>query len=166
MEEQWKIITEATNYEISNLGNVRNSITGKLLKGRLSKSGYLQVSIKLINTNNFTNKYIHRLVGIYWIENPEHKREINHKDGNKTNNCVDNLEWVTCSENNMHAINTGLRTYDNRMIKINQYKGDKLIATYKSMHEAKRMTNISLGNIGSVINGIRKTAGGYVWKKA
>ena len=53
MQEKWKIISEASNYEISNLGNVRNKITKKILKGRITKSGYLQVSIKINETITF-----------------------------------------------------------------------------------------------------------------
>ena len=97
--EQWKIITEAKNYEISNFGNVRNRNTKKELKGRLCKNGYLQVSLKIDETGKFTNRYIHRLVAIYWLDNQENKREVNHIDGNKLNNCVDNLEWITQEEN-------------------------------------------------------------------
>ena len=97
--EQWKVITEASNYEVSNFGRVRNISTKHILKGRLSKSGYLQVSLKIDDTNKFSNRYIHRLVAIYWIDNNENKREVNHKDGNKLNNHLDNLEWVTSSEN-------------------------------------------------------------------
>ena len=110
MLEQWKEIIEASNYEISNLGRVRNKPTKKILKGRLSKSGYLQVSVKLNETQKFSNRYIHRLVAIYWIENPENKREVNHKDGDKLNNNYTNLEWCNGSINTQHA-------YDNNLIK-------------------------------------------------
>ena len=97
--EQWKQIEGFSNYEISNTGKVRNLTTGYILKGRLSKSGYLQVSIKNDETKTFKNQYIHRLVAIYFIPNPENKREVNHINGDKTVNEVDNLEWVTPSEN-------------------------------------------------------------------
>ena len=86
MLEQWKTISNASNYEVSNLGNVRNKTTKYILKGRITKSGYLQVSIKLDETQKFTNQYIHRLVALYWIENPQQKKEVNHIDGNKENN--------------------------------------------------------------------------------
>ena len=97
--ENWKTIENVINYEVSDLGQIRNTKTNYILKGRLSKSGYLQVSLKIDDTNKFSNRYIHRLVAIYWIDNNENKREVNHKDGNKLNNCLDNLEWVTSSEN-------------------------------------------------------------------
>ena len=96
---EWKDIQEASNYEVSNNGDVRNKITKKILKGRLSQSGYLQVSIKIDATNKFTNRYIHRLVAEAFIDNFENKRTVNHKDGNKKNNSVDNLEWMIEREN-------------------------------------------------------------------
>lgn len=99
MLEEWKTITEANNYEVSNLGNVRNKITHLILKGRLSKSGYYQVSLKINSTNKFSNRYIHRLVAQHWLINNDNKPEVNHKNGNKLNNRIDNLEWVTASEN-------------------------------------------------------------------
>ena len=58
--EEWKIIKEATNYEVSNTGKIRNSITKKILKGRMTKNGYEQVSLKMKDTNTFRNQYIHR----------------------------------------------------------------------------------------------------------
>lgn len=60
--EQWKNIIEASNYEVSNFGNVRNKTTLQILKGRISKNGYYQVSIKMNDTGKFSNRYIHRLV--------------------------------------------------------------------------------------------------------
>ena len=99
---EWKDIQEASNYEVSNNGDVRNKITKKILKGRLSQSGYLQVSIKIDATNKFTNRYIHRLVAEAFIDNSENKRTVNHKDGNKKNNNVNNLEWMSDSENQRH----------------------------------------------------------------
>ena len=102
--EEWKVIDFATNYEVSNLGHIRNRTTKKVLKGRDTKSGYLQVSLKLNNTNKFQNQYIHRVVALIWIPNPEEKKEVNHIDGNKLNNHVENLEWCTRQENIEHCI--------------------------------------------------------------
>lgn len=176
MKEVWKdVIGYEGLYQISNLGRIKRLdklrierrrtyvVKEKIMKPNILITGYYYVN--LYKNSKPKHKTIHRLVAQAFISNPENKPFINHKDGNKLNNCVYNLEWVTCGENNIHALNTGLRTHESRMIKISQYKGDKLIATYKSMREAKRMTNISLGNISSAINGIRNTAGGYVWKK-
>ena len=101
---EWRDIEGASNYEVSNMGIVRNKTTQKELKGRVTKTGYLQVSIKMDETGTFTNKYIHRLVALAFIENNnEEKKQVNHIDGNKSNNNVLNLEWCTNSENQKHA---------------------------------------------------------------
>lgn len=163
-EEKWKNIKEASNYEVSNLGNVRNKTTLKILKGRLSKSGYLQVSLKIDKINKFSNRYIHRLVAQYWIENPENKKEVNHKDGNKINNNIDNLEWVTSSENQKHRHSIGITKTSNK--KIGKFSLDgKLIAKYNSIQEAADKENNGIRvSIDNVVHGRRYTLKGYVWK--
>ena len=109
MKELWKKI-ELSNYEVSNLGKVRNSNTGKILKGRNTQSGYEQVSIKFLNEEKFKNQYVHRLVAQSWLDNPLNKKEVNHIDGNKSNNIFTNLEWVTPSENSLHRVHDLLIT--------------------------------------------------------
>lgn len=104
-----------THYEVSNLGNVRsiermvNNRLGngirrspaKVLKPCLGKSGYLLVNFCIDGIKS--NHNVHRLVARAFIENESNKPQVNHKDGNKMNNCADNLEWVTASENTKHA---------------------------------------------------------------
>lgn len=164
MQEEWKNIKEASNYEVSNLGNVRNKTTLKILKGRLSKSGYLQVSIKINETNKFSNRYIHRLVAQYWVENPKNKKEVNHKDGNKENNIFSNLEWVTSSENQKHRHSIGISKTSNR--KIGKFTVDgELIAIYNSIQEAADKENNGVRvSIDNVVHGKRHTLKGFVWK--
>lgn len=164
MQEKWKIISEASNYEISNLGNVRNKITKKILKGRITKSGYLQVSIKINETQKFSNRYIHRLVAQYWIENPENKKEVNHKDGNKINNILDNLEWVTSAENQRHRHSIGINKTSNRRIGKFSLDGE-LLAEYDSIQEAANKENNGIRvSIDNVVHGKRKTLKGFIWK--
>lgn len=106
MEEIWKIVENSNNkYEVSNLGNVRSSKTLKKLKPLINK-GYKVVGI--IENNQRKTRTIHRLVAKAFIPNPQNKREVNHIDGNKNNNCIDNLEWVTPKENMAHSRLTGL----------------------------------------------------------
>lgn len=91
------------DYEITRDGKVINKHTGHTLAPQPNGKGYLRVSIgkKLM--------FIHRLVAEKYIPNPENKPQVNHKDGNKLNNCVDNLEWVTNQENRNHAVNNDLQ---------------------------------------------------------
>ena len=162
--EKWTTIQEASNYEVSTYGNIRNKITQKILKGRLTKSGYLQVSLKIDETNKFSNRYIHRLVAIYWIDNPKNKREVNHKDGNKENNNINNLEWVTSSENQKHRHSIGINKTSNR--RVGKFTKDgELVAQYNSIQEAANTENNGIRiSIDNVVHGKRKTLKGFIWK--
>ena len=96
-----------TDYDISNRGAIlRNRKTEKIINWFSDKDGYLRAKIS-VNNHRFT-KGAHRLVAQAFIPNPENKTEINHIDGNKKNNDVDNLEWATRQENALHAIRIGL----------------------------------------------------------
>lgn len=106
--EIYKVISDYPNYEISNLGNVRNIKTGRVLRSCMGKGGYSMVW--LWNGNGKEMFYVHRLVANAFILNPEIKPCVNHIDGCKSNNYVSNLEWVTSSENMKHARRTGLQT--------------------------------------------------------
>lgn len=100
IEEIWKVIEEYPNYEVSNFGRVRNLKSNKLLKFDLYEQGYYRV--QLFKNNKKKNKRVHRLVALSFIQQIPNKPDVNHKDGNKLNNHVDNLEWVTWEENNEH----------------------------------------------------------------
>lgn len=118
-QEVWKLVNSLDNlYEISNQGRIRsldrwsnNNGTlvlkkGRILKGRLHSGGYIRVNICINNKNK--DYYIHRLVAKEFLDNYSEDLVINHKDGNKKNNSVNNLECVTQKENLKHARETGL----------------------------------------------------------
>ena len=90
--EEYKPILDYPDYEVSNLGNVRNIKTGRILKPR-NNDGYYRVLL------NNKNKRIHRLVALTFLPNPDNKTDVDHIDRNRTNNVVSNLRWVSRSEN-------------------------------------------------------------------
>ena len=102
----WKIVKEFPNYEVSNLGEIRNKATKKHLKQQIKEKGYKGVILH--KNNKKYNLRVHRIVATEFIENPLNKPYVNHLNGNKADNRSKNLEWVTPSENNIHAINIGL----------------------------------------------------------
>lgn len=96
----FKTIRDYENYLIYEDGSVFNNITQKFLKGSISEGGYKYY--RLSKYNKKTMFYAHRLVAIYFLDNPENLQVVNHKDGNKLNNHYTNLEWVTYSRNTEH----------------------------------------------------------------
>lgn len=110
MREIWKDIEGYEGlYQISNLGRVKSFkrySEGKILKARKVTKGYLQVT--LLKNGKGKNKKVHRLVAQAFIMNPNNCPQVNHINGNKTDNTVQNLEWVTNKENVQHAWNNGL----------------------------------------------------------
>lgn len=104
MEEWREVVGYEGIYKVSSYGRVQNSY-GHILKPEISRNGYERVTL-------FDRKkyQVHRLVAIAFIPNPQNKEVVNHKNGVKTDNAVDNLEWNTWSENVSHAYATGLKT--------------------------------------------------------
>lgn len=99
--EQWKAVNGWEQYEVSNCGNVRNAKTGRILKPGTNKHGYLKV---VFSKNGKTkDQAVHRLVAEAFIANPSNKQQVNHINGNKKDNRIENLEWATQGENNLHA---------------------------------------------------------------
>lgn len=116
LNEIWKPINLNIGYEVSNFGRIKRLGSDKgtghpksdrIISGSLDVYGYYRVSIT--NGAEVKTLKVHQLVAIHFIDNPENKKNVNHKDGVKTNNNVSNLEWCTLSENNYHAYDTGLK---------------------------------------------------------
>lgn len=145
-------------------GSVSNNY--RKLKPVIDITGYYIVSL-IREDGKKIKKSIHRLLGELFIPNPENKEHINHKDGNKLNNRIDNLEWCTPKENFNHAVKLGLvdLSHKNKWVSIDQFNfSGEFIKTYPSLAIAQKETNVPYPNIVKVCKGLRKSAGGYIWK--
>jgi hypothetical protein len=162
MEEIWKRINITNGkYEISNNGDVRNSKKKNILKQNLNSCGYKYVGIRINGNKNKTMFFIHRLLALYFIENPNNLPCVNHIDGNKQNNNINNLEFCSQSYNINHAVKIGLI----KTKKVNQYdKDNNFIKTWNSINDAQKY--YSNYHINECCKKRRKTAGGYIWKYA
>lgn len=129
-----------------------------------STDSYGYKVVKMRNKNKVCTLKVHRIVATAFLPNPDNKPQVNHKDGNKTNNNVTNLEWVTASENIKHAKILGLQQECPNRIKVCKVSlTGEYLATYKSLKEAGAMNNICWTGISAVLRGKRKTAGGFKW---
>ena len=139
--EIWLPIKNFPKYDISSEGKVRNAITGRILKPGRNQKGYL--TIVLYKNGTPHTKKIHRLVADTFYDGNFDKLEVNHIDGNKTNNFIGNLEWCTGSENIKHSYKNGLRKPP-RMKKVKIIETGKI---YESMSDCAR-------SIGGTVSGI------------
>jgi hypothetical protein len=168
--EIWKEISNYDNYKISSFGNVKNNNTGRILKP-VNLGGYYYVGLSNIKTKTFS---VHRLVAFAFIENPEGKSDVNHKDKNKLNNCLSNLEWVTTKENNIHRSSGVIQTTNQNLTiwRINLKSGEK-IEKYESIElAAKWIYDNQFGNnihnirssISCACRGVYNSSSGFKWE--
>lgn len=162
-------------YQVSNLGNVRNIISNKPIKGYKNNEGYL--NLRLYKDKNRKSFKIHRLVGFAFIPIIEGKLNINHINGIKNDNRVENLEWCNQSENVTHGYRVlnskgGFKNnpeyIKNKHSKsVTQYNLNNIpIKTWKSASEIERVLGFSRSCISDCCNNKIKTSAGYIWKFA
>lgn len=158
-------------YSVSNFGEVKChahttlqkdgkylTVQERILKPFKNQDGYLMVDIDRKKLK------VHQLVAKAFIPNPYDKEQVNHKDGDKTNNRVSNLEWLTPKENVHHAIEIGLRTRGGQPKKVAQFTLDgELITEYPSVKEASEITGINKRSIANCATGARNHAGKFKW---
>lgn len=152
-------------YVVTSDGTIIGLKSGKELKP-MNMRGYLRV--KLYKNAKSKTHSIHRLVASAFIPNDQGKEQVNHIDGNKSNNNVSNLEWVTQSENQIHAYLNGLNSTEHanmatRKRVLQKTIEGELLKTWDSMSDASRATGIPIGNITHCCRGRINHAGGYKW---
>ena len=175
---RWRKIKEAPNYMVSSLGDIKslpmkgNFWRGRLLRTKIDKGGYKRIWLYVNGKSK--EVLVHRIVAQTFIPNPCDKPQVNHKNGNKVDNRVDNLEWVTASENELHRYRVLGHQSIGRVKSSIPVICVETGTRYTSAREAERATGISHNQILNVIN--RKismkngykyknlTAGGYHWK--
>lgn len=179
---KWKDIVGYENeYQINQFGEIRTlKDSPKLkkydvLKPQISKSnGYVYQMLYKNGKEKLLR--VHRLVAMAFLPNPNNLPQVNHKDGNKQNNSVDNLEWCEQSDNMKHAYKNGLQipsenqrkaiinTNKLKQKKVCQIKDGEIINTFSGISEASRQTKISISCISRCCNLKRKSTNGYEWR--
>lgn len=169
MNEIWINIKKFPEYQVSNFGRVKSfkqNKNGKIMKPRLDHNGYPTINIRTDNKNK--NVSIHRLVAENFIPLVEGKEYVNHIDGNKENNKVTNLEWVTQSENMIHAYKTKLAVpYARKKVAKIDITTNEIIEIYENIKDAMIKNNYGNNSrqchISDCCLGKRKTCKGFKW---
>lgn len=148
-------------YKISTDGQILGIKSNKTLKPDINQDGYCRV--RLYKDKECKHYSVHRLVAQTFLPNPDNLPEVNHKDEDKTNNCVENLEWVSSKTNcNYGKRNRKIALSKNKCILQVSLDGE-LIKEWESASEVQRVLGYSQGNICNCCNGIRKTAYKFKW---
>lgn len=162
----WKTIiinNKETNYEVSSEGKVRNKNTKKELKQQY-QNGYYHCTLSIDKKPRRFR--VHRLVANMFISNPENKEYVNHIDGDRKNNNVNNLEWVTPSENTRHAVKSGLISSRKKRAVIQYNMNGDMMMGFNSLKEAEDNTGVSQSKITLACQRKRRSAGDYQWRYA
>lgn len=168
MEEIWKDIKGYEGlYQVSNMGRVRSLTRNIILKSKIERNGYERVKLSVNNIPK--NYYIHRMVANAFIPNPDNLPQVNHKDENKLNNCVGNLEWCDSKYNINYGTGNKKRQLSNTNGKLSkpvlQYTLEGIfIKEWKSTRDVQRNLGFDHANISECCRNIIKSAHDYLWK--
>lgn len=163
--EEWKEVKGFEDvYLISNMGNVKNISRNRLLKPQKNNNGYLFVYLKKDGVSR--KSYMHRLVAEAFLDNSQNLPIINHKDENRQNNKVDNLEWCDYKYNTHYG--NCIEKLKEKAIKhkVVQITSDGREIEYNSLREVERLKGYPHGNIAKCCKGIYKSAYGSTWRYA
>lgn len=183
-QEIWKDISGYEGkYEVSNFGRVRNKKTEQIMKQYINENGYCIVGLYSRVEQATKHFRVHRLVADAFIPNTDNKRTVNHKDGCKANNFVNNLEWATHKENLIHARNIGLivHTEKQREVARESMKKNRLLSNnnrkrifcidcegnikeYNSVREASHDVGVGSSSIVNCLKGKTHTSAGMKWR--
>lgn len=141
----WKQIEGFDNYEVSDMGQVRNKKSGRVLKQGTKPNGY---NFVLLGRGN--NKHVHRLVAQAFLDNVDNLPEVHHIDSNKSNNCVENLRWIS-HKDNVIAIT---KTYVSKVIYVNG-------VYYESHAEASRRTGVPVDSLNRAVRNGKTDLNGF-----
>ena len=147
-------------YTISNLGIVRSLLTGKVMKPYITKFGYARINLRIAHSRDYKSYLVHRLVASAFLENKNDFKEINHKDCNRCNNRVDNLEWcdrfynIKYSFTHGNASNKGLRN-PNAKLNLDDIEAIKSLSKTNRFYgtQIAKMFNVSASTINKILNG-------------
>ena len=152
---------QETDYSVSTEGEVRKDTINYILS-QSSQQDYKFVG--LIINGKQKRMRVHRMVALTFIDNPDNKPYVNHINGNRSDNNVENLEWVTPSENTQHAVNTGLFKSGRTRAVIQYNLNGEQMATFESATEAARQTGGSQSKITMCCRRQRDSANDYQWR--
>ena len=157
MKEIWMPCVTYLGYEASNTGKIRYN--DRILSTSISSKGYERVNVKRpSNPKAYSGIGVHRLIALAFIPNPERKPQVNHINGEKSDNRIENLEWMTNAENQKHAWDNGL------MIGASKPVLDKLTGVYYvNPSEVSKLYGINLGTLRCWLNGYRRNKSQFIY---